>query len=151
MSREMADLLDGLDLFAGFSYPELQLIGRFVSYQGLKRGEAVFREGDPGSFMLILVEGQLSIYKGGEHGQRLLSYEGRGRVVGEMALIDRERRSASCMVDRDCLFVTLDHAGLDGLAEEAPALAYRFMLSLARLLSKRLRRTSGLLVEHLTN
>ena len=47
--------------------------------------------------------------------------------------------------------MTLDHAGLEGLAEEAPGLAYRFMLSLARLLSKRLRRTSGLLVEHLTN
>ncbi|MDE2599849.1 MAG: cyclic nucleotide-binding domain-containing protein [Rhodocyclaceae bacterium] len=150
MSRDMAELLDGLDLFAGFSYPELQSIGRFVGYRGLKRGELVFSEGDPGAFMLILVEGQLSIYKGGECGQRLLSYEGRGRVVGEMALLDHERRSASCIADSDCLFVTLDHAGLDRLAEEFPGLAYRFALSLARLLSKRLRRTSGLLVEHLT-
>jgi CRP/FNR family transcriptional regulator, cyclic AMP receptor protein len=149
MSRNMADMLDGLDLFAGFSYPELQSIGRFVGYQGLKRGDPVFREGDPGSFMLILVEGQLSIYKGGERGQRLLSYEGRGRVVGEMALLDHERRSASCIADSDCLFVMLDHSGLDRLAEEFPGLAYRFTLSLARLLSKRLRRTSGLLVEHL--
>ncbi|HTJ97926.1 MAG TPA: cyclic nucleotide-binding domain-containing protein [Rhodocyclaceae bacterium] len=149
MSRNMADLLDGLDLFTGFSYPELQHIGRFVGYQGVKRGDVVFREGDPGSFMLILVEGQLSIYKGGEHGQRLLSYEGKGRVVGEMALLDHERRSATCIVDADSLFVTLDHAGLDAMAEAYPGLAYLFMLSLARLLSKRLRRTSGLLVEHL--
>lgn len=149
MSRNVADMLDGLDLFNGFTYPELQTISRFVSYKGLKRGEFAFHEGEPGAFMLILVEGQLSIYKGGEHGQRLLSYEGRGRVVGEMALLDHERRSASCMADNDCLFVTLDHAGLDRLAEEFPGLAYRLALSLARLLSKRLRRTSGLLVEHL--
>jgi CRP/FNR family cyclic AMP-dependent transcriptional regulator len=149
MSRNTADLLDGLELFADFSYPELQHIGRFVGYQGLKQGEVVFREGDPGSFMLILVEGQLSIYKGGEHGQRLLSYEGRGRVVGEMALLDHERRSATCIVDKDSLFITFDHTGLEQLAEHYPGLAYHFMLSLARLLSKRLRRTSGLLVEHL--
>jgi CRP/FNR family transcriptional regulator, cyclic AMP receptor protein len=150
MSREMADLLDGLDLFSGFSYAELQTIGRFVGYRGLKRGELAFHEGDPGNFMLILVEGQLSIYKGGEHGQRLLSYEGRGRIVGEMALLDRERRSASCVADTDCLFVTLDHVGLEALAEEFPALAYRFMTALARLLSRRLRRTSGMLVEYLS-
>lgn len=149
MTRNMADMLDGLELFNGFTYPELQSIGRFVAYQGLQCGELVFREGDPGTFMLILIEGRLSIYKGGEHGQRLLSYEGSGRVVGEMALLDHERRSATCIADNDCLFVTLDHAGLEHLAEAFPGLAYRFMLSLARLLSKRLRRTSGLLVEHL--
>mgnify|MGYP000309461615 CR=1 FL=1 len=149
MSQNMADLLDGLELFSGFSYAELQTIAHFFTYQELRQGEAVFHEGDPGSFMLILVEGRLSIFKGGEQGQHLLSCEGRGRVVGEMALLDHERRSASCVAESDCLFVTVNHDGLDRLALEHPGLAYHFMLTLARLLSKRLRRTSGMLVEFL--
>jgi hypothetical protein len=37
------------------------------------------------------------------------------------------------------------------MAAEAPLLAYRFMFSLAKLLSRRLRRTSGMLVEFLAS
>jgi hypothetical protein len=35
------------------------------------------------------------------------------------------------------------------MSVERPLLAYRFMLNLAKLLSRRLRRTSGMLVEYL--
>ena len=146
---DTADILDGLELFRDFSYPELNTMGHFLHRTSRKAGEVVFSEGDPGSYMLILVEGRLSIFKGGEHGTQLLSHEGRGRIVGEMALLDQERRSATCVAETDCMMMTLDADGMHRMSAERPLLAYRFMHNLARLLSRRLRRTSGMLVEYL--
>lgn len=151
MSGKIADLLDGLELFKDFSYPELRTVATYPVCHRIKKGDVVFSEGDAGDHMLILVEGTLAVYKGGEQGRHMLSYEGRGRVVGEMALIDRERRSATCIAATDCELLTLSTEALDRLAHEYPVLAYRFMFALARLLSRRLRRTSGMLVEYLTD
>jgi len=149
VSDSIADLIDGLDFFQDFSYQELRTIAGHFGRMNAGPGEIVFEEGDPGSHMLILVEGRISILKAGEHGSHLLSHEGRGRIIGEMALLDRERRSATCIADTDCELLTLNHEGLERLTREHPRLAYRFMFALARLLSKRLRRTSGILAEHL--
>jgi CRP-like cAMP-binding protein len=146
---DIADILDGLELFRGFSYPELKIVGRYLARQATRQGEVIFSEGDPGNYMLILVDGRLSIFKGGERGSHLLSHEGRGRLIGEMALLDHERRSATCMADTDCTVLMLEAEQLNRMAAENPLIAYRFMYSLARLLSRRLRKTSGMLVEYL--
>lgn len=145
----VADALDGLDLFKDFAYPDLKLIGRYLASETKEKGEVIFSEGDPGNYMLILVDGRLSIFKGGENGNHLLSHEGRGRLVGEMALLDQERRSATCMADTECTMLILGADQMRRMSAENPLLAYRFMFSLARLLSRRLRKTSGMLAEYL--
>ncbi|HEX5802465.1 MAG TPA: cyclic nucleotide-binding domain-containing protein [Azospira sp.] len=151
MSNNIADLIDGLEFFQDFPYRELQTLSGYFGQMHAQAGEVVFDEGDAGSHMLILIDGKISIHKTGEGGRHLLSYEGKGRIIGEMALLDRERRSATCIAESDCELLTVNHDGLDRLAREHPALAYRFMFALARLLSKRLRRTSGVLAEHLVH
>lgn len=151
MSQSIADQIDGLEFFRDFSYRELEAVSRYFGFSSLDAGQVIFNEGDPGTHLLILIDGRISIHKAGEGGRHLLSYEGKGRIVGEMALLDRERRSATCIAASDCELLTLNQDGLDRMAAECPALAYRFMFSLARLLSKRLRRTSGLLAEHLVD
>lgn len=147
MSAAIAELIDGLEIFRDFSYRELEVLGGYLGQMKSAAGSVIFNEGDPGSHLLILISGRISIYKTGENGRHLLSYENRGRVIGEMALLDRERRSALCVADTDCELLTLTHDGLDRLATGHPVLAYRFMAALAR----RLRRTSGVLAEHLLN
>lgn len=149
MSQTIADQLEGLPLFQAFSYAELRAISRYLIPHKADKGEIIFREGDAGNFMLILISGRIGIIKGGEHGQQLLSYEGRGRIVGEMALLDHEKRSATCTVEENCELLKLSHEGLDKLANDHPALAYRFMHCLALLLSRRLRRTSGIMADFL--
>lgn len=146
----IADLLDQLELFqSDFSYKELEAIGRYMSFRSAYRREIIFNEGDPGSYMLILISGRMEISKSGDGGLHLLSYEGKGRILGEMALIDHEPRSATCVAASDCEMLSLNHDGLERLLADSPALAYKLMFLLARLLSRRLRRTSGLLADFL--
>lgn len=151
MTINIADVLDGLELFQDFAYPDLKVIGRYLDQVKKQQGEQIFAEGDSGDSMFILVEGKLSIFKGGENGSHLLCHEGRGRIVGEMALLDHERRSATCVADSACEMLILTGEGLRRMSAEAPLLAYRFMFNLAKLLSRRLRRTSGMLVEFLAS
>ena len=151
MSRKIADILDDLEFFKDFPYLELESISTYMTLLTVRKGDFIFHEGDPGDHMLILVEGRIAITKGGEGYSSLLCYEGKGRIIGEMALLDRERRSANCVADADCELLTLSDDNLHELAKQYPQLAYRFMFYLARLLSRRLRRTSGVLAEHLVN
>lgn len=151
MSEQIAELIDGLEFFSGFSFRELETLGRYLTYVEVAAGETIFNEGDAGDHMLILIDGRISIYKAGESGAHLLSHEGKGRIIGEMALLDRERRSASCVAEKPCQMLTFSQPALDRMAHDHPALAYTFMQSLARLLSRRLRRTSGILAEHLVD
>jgi CRP/FNR family cyclic AMP-dependent transcriptional regulator len=151
MSGRLADLLDGLELFSDFSYPELVTIGTYLTRLACKKGEAIFNEGDAGGYMLILVEGRMAISKQNEGAAQLLCRENKGRTIGEMALLDNECRSATCVADTDCELLTLSHERLARLALDHPILAYRFMFQLAKLLSRRLRRTSGVLAEYLAN
>lgn len=148
---KIADLLDGLELVQDFSYPELETLGGYMSLNAMAKGRIVFEEGDVGDFMLIVVEGRIAIYKGGEHGRQLLSSEMKGRIIGEMAMIDHERRSATCVAETDCELLILTSNNLKMLALEHPMLAYHFMASLARILSRRLRRASGMMADFLQN
>lgn len=147
MHRKIADLLDGLILFKDFGYPELETVSRFLTQLQVAKGAYVFREGDPGDSLLVLVEGRVAIIKQGEQGPQTLCHEGPGRTIGEMALLDRERRSASCLAEADCELLAMDQTALERLAMNYPLLAYRFMFCLAQQLSRRLRRTSGELAE----
>ena len=148
MSSHLADLLDDLDLFQGFfSFPELKCLSSYMNLISAAQGEVIFREGDKGSYMLILLEGKMQVSKSGDGGLHLLSFEGKGRVLGEMALIDHETRSATCVAATDCEMVSLSADNLEKLVAEYPRIAYKLMFVLARLLSRRLRRTSALLAD----
>jgi CRP/FNR family cyclic AMP-dependent transcriptional regulator len=145
----IADLLDGLELVSDFRYQELEMIAKYLSHEEVEQGRVLFAEGDPGDFMLIVIAGKVGIYKGGANGQHLLSTELGGRIIGEMAMIDRERRSATCIAASNCELLTLTAANLKKLAHDHPGLAYHFMSALARMLSRRLRRVSGMMADYL--
>lgn len=147
MTRPIADLLDGLTLFNGFGYPELQAVARYLTRLQVPIGQPVFSEGDPGDSLLILVDGRVAIIKHSDQGPQTLCHEGPGRTIGEMALLDRERRSASCLAEANCELLAMDQAALEQMAKDYPLLAYRFMFCLAQQLSRRLRRTSGELAD----
>ena len=148
-TTKVADFLDELDLFRGLSYQDLVHLGRFMVFKTVPKGEVIFHEGDPGSYMIILVEGRMEVSKSGDAGIHLLSYEGRGRVLGEMALLDHERRSATCVAATSCDMLTINQENMDRLVLEFPSVAYKLLFILAQLLSRRLRRTSGLLADFL--
>jgi CRP/FNR family cyclic AMP-dependent transcriptional regulator len=146
---KIAEILDELELFHEFSYPELELFAPYMFLVEKLADEVIFREGDPGNEMYILVNGSTAILKRYEHGCQLMAHELRGQIVGEMAMIDHAKRSATCTAETDCTLLSLSAISMEKFAKEHPDLAYRFMTSLAQQLSRRLSRASKVMSDFL--
>ncbi len=108
----------------------------------------VFREGDAGTWLAILAQGGVEILKKRGDGQTLMmSVEGPGRLIGEMSLVDGQARSATCVAKERCILIAITRDHLGGIMRENPSLAAGLMLKIMRLMSRRLRMTSGRLAE----
>jgi CRP-like cAMP-binding protein len=98
-------------------------------------GQYVFKAGDPGETMYIVTEGEVEVV--GE--SATLETAGPGSIVGELALIDDEPRSASVVAKTNCRLVAIDRRRFVYMVQETPL----FALSVMKILADRLRKTSA--------
>ncbi len=145
---EIGDLLMDCDLFKNFPSRDIQTVARYFSLSELEEGETVFNEGDPGTFMCIVGSGDIAVLKSNLDEEKVtLATLHEGRTFGEMALLDGERRSATCVAATDCVLLTLSQESLDKMLTEAPRTAATVIRAVAIALSKRLRMADGKLVD----
>jgi CRP-like cAMP-binding protein len=100
----------------------------------------IFKAGDPGQTMYIIIEGEVEILIKNV----VVETAGPGSIVGELALIDDEPRSASAVAKTDCRLVAVDRRRFEYLVQETPL----FSLSVMKVLADRLRRTDARIVPH---
>ena len=68
-------------------------------------------------------------------------------VFGEVALLDRQPRSATVMADEDVVCYVLSEEAFHGLGREHPAIAITLLTNLERELSRRIRRANLMVSE----
>ena len=97
--------------------------------------------------MCIIHSGQVAVQKSTLDGQPLTIATLRsGRAFGEMAVLDGERRSATCVAASDCQLLNLGKDSLEKMLNDAPKIAAKIIRALAISLSKRLRMADGQLL-----
>ena len=84
-----------------------------------REGEMIFKQGDLGDSMYVIVDGKVSVHDG----ERLLNYLGERDVFGEMALLDPEPRSASVKTIEPTRLFRLDQTPFYELIAERPEVA----------------------------
>ena len=147
LNREIRDMLMDCGLFDPLSPIDFQTAAGYFNIASVASGEAIFSEGDPGSFMSIIHLGTVSVQKLNPEGQPVeIAVLRRGRAFGEMAVLDGERRSASCIAATDCQLLNLGRDALEKMLDEAPRVAAKIIRALATSLSKRLRMVDGQLL-----
>jgi CRP-like cAMP-binding protein len=148
--QDLLELMASVELLSDLSGREPEMLSDHLQAYAADPGCVIFREGEPGRFMCLLVSGRVTTYKESdiEHRAEVAS-ESRGRSIGEMALIDGEPRSATCIATEPSVLLLLSQADFRRLGEERPALALKLLLRITRLMSRRLRLTSGRLVDYL--
>ncbi|MGH8672650.1 MAG: cyclic nucleotide-binding domain-containing protein, partial [Burkholderiales bacterium] len=143
-------LLSEVELFNDFDRHEIESLSNYVQAYSAQPGCVVFEEGGAGNYMCVLLSGRVEVYKdNGTNPGVVVSTETRGRTIGEMALIDGERRSATCIVTEAATLALLTKDNFARITTERPAIAVKLLLKLSRLLSRRLRVVSGRLVDYL--
>lgn len=148
--QEVCDMIASTQLFADAGWNDIETFARYVHCLVTPTGTVIFKEGDAGSFLCLLVKGEVGILKEDQHGKaQPIASVSRGKTVGEMSIIDGEPRSATCVARADSVVLMLTKENFARVVKEKPGLAVFILSRLARLMSQRLRGMSGQLVEHL--
>ena len=94
-------------------------------------GQIICRQGEPGQCMYVIQAGRVEILdeEGGEVGLRELAA---GDIFGEMALFDRQVRSATARAKGLCRVLTLDKRAFLRRVHEDPSFAYRLLQEMSR-------------------
>ena len=108
----------------------------------LAAGKILFKEGEPGELMYVLLEGTVDVVIGGTVVESVAA----GTVLGETAIIDGSPRSATAISTTPCLLTAVATAQFDALVSETPEFS-RFVM---QVLSGRLRRMNQRLLEAFT-
>ncbi len=91
-------------------------------------GETIFKEGQPGDVMFIVIEGDVDVLV---RGKIVYSITGPGGVLGELALIDQEPRSATAVARTACKLVPIDRRKFSFLVQQTPYFAVEIMRTMA--------------------
>lgn len=147
-SRADVSFLRSVSLFQDLDDADLQAVLPRLRERRLRRGEVLFREGDPGNEMYLIRSGQVVISKHVKgRVDQVLASMGPGEFFGEMSLIDRQPRSATIQADRDSLLLSLDPDSLERLMETNPRASTAIFYRMLQVFIKRLRESGDLVAE----
>lgn len=142
MNRHVEQLAK-IELFSGLKPEALELIAKVATEEVHSRGEKIFRHGDVGDKLFLILEGKVRISREVPGmGEEALAVLGPGQAFGEMALLDESARSADAVVHDRCRLLTLSKDGFDDLLFLHKDLAYEVLWSVVRILIGRLRETN---------
>jgi CRP-like cAMP-binding protein len=104
-------------------------------------GDIIFNQGDLGTEMFIIVEGDVEIIKHINDESHVLSHLEKGDFFGEMALLENVPRTADAVAKTDVKALLINGSRFDDMLRKNPEIAVRII----RKYSKRLRDANTLL------
>ena len=109
------------------SNPLLQKYGR-----AFEPGELIFEEDEVGDHMFIIQEGQVAISRTINGKDTPMALLEKGEFFGEMAIVNRIRRTARARAHQRTQLLAFDRAGLEQLVEKNPKIALSIIDRLCR-------------------
>jgi CRP/FNR family transcriptional regulator len=97
-----------------------------------QNGEIITRQGDVGDNMFVIQEGQVEVILEKDGEETLLRVAQLGEFMGEMAVFDREVRSATLRALGEVRVLTIDKKNFLKRIHEDPSLAFRVVQTMSR-------------------
>lgn len=141
-------IIEHIQLFEDFEPAEIDVLSGYLRCYRAPAGMELIREGEPGDFLLLLLEGQIEIVKLDPRGlPARIALAEPGKTLGEMSVIDGQPRFASCVTLSDVLFAVLDRESLSRVIADQPRIGVKLLMQLLMLLNQRLRNVSTQLMQ----
>jgi len=121
---DVADLLGDVPLFEPLDQAALAALAKTATRSVVPKGEYVFHEGDQGDSLYVIARGAMHVLRADEDGgeEVLLDVFGGGDILGEMALLTGEPRSASIRAATPVTIVKIGRAPFCELMDAHPHL-----------------------------
>lgn len=149
---ELCSMIENAPMFSSLSHHEVEMLSEYMRGYRAKQGTTIFEEGSKGLFMCVLIEGRVDIFKDSpDDGKKKVAKVRPGKSMGEMSMLDGLPHSATSIASEDCILLLLTKMNFEKLAEEHPVLSNKLLMQIARLMSLRLRQTTGILLDYLDN
>jgi CRP/FNR family transcriptional regulator, cyclic AMP receptor protein len=126
-----------VSIFESLTIPELTAIGRITEEKDWRAGVHIFKEGEFGSTMYLVLEGSVEIFK--NHRADPVATLAQGAFFGEMALLEKRERSASARVSDPTRTLCIHGYEFEELMKEHPSIP----IKICAVLSHRLREAMG--------
>lgn len=137
------ELLSSAEVFKGLEDSELTLLEKASNEIIYPMDRTIFKEGDDGDEMFLIVQGVVEIWKreGKElKGSRLARLK-QGEIFGEMALFDKEPRSATAVaaITKETKILVWSEKDLKKIIQTTPSLGNKILVNILKKISNRLR------------
>src|SRR5947209_15388556 len=96
-----------------------------------KRGDVLFREGDPGKEMYVIQAGKVNITKKVRDTEKILATLGAGEFLGEMAILNNKPRSAGAVMAEDGKLLVIDPKTFEAMIRGNVEIAVRLIKKLS--------------------
>jgi len=148
--EELCQMIERAQIFSDFSRNEIQTLAHYARAYAVDKGTTIFKEGHKGSFMCIVIEGRVDILKESDtHENKLITTIRPGKTMGEMSILDELPYSGTAVATENTKVVLITKLNFDNMTEKYPELGLQVMRKIAKLLSLRLRQTTGILLDYL--
>lgn len=147
--QEIFSKLKEVQLFKVYADREdvIKKIAEMCSHEKFKQGAAIINEGSFGDELYIILKGEIEIVKQTLQNEKYtvttLSAAMGGIYVGELALIDNDRRSASVLAKTDCECLVVKRDRFIKFGDENPEIGLNITRAIASQLSSKLRKTGS--------
>jgi signal transduction histidine kinase len=138
--------LDKAKVFGGLLTDALHAVAHTAQLKQFAAREVIFKEGDPGDGLYVVIEGMVQMSAlVSENQRRVLSQVGPGDFFGEMAILDNEPRSATAAAEQESKLAFIPREDMLKALEASPKLA----LTLMREFSQRMRESNSAFIQEL--
>jgi CRP-like cAMP-binding protein len=140
------DLLAGISVFSSLEDDDLDRLVEITTLKQLQAKQTLFRKGDTAVALYGVMKGRLKASAAGADGKEVVfGLMDPGEVIGEIALLDSEPRSATVVAMEKAELLCLDRRDFLPFLEKHPGVA----IELATVLASRLRKLSEVMEDTL--
>jgi CRP-like cAMP-binding protein len=142
-------------LFEDLSERELKFLENIVHIRRFHAGEPIFRQGEIGVGMYIIVKGSVEIFStdatkmgAGEVNEALITQLAPGDFFGDLALVEvNGRRTASAIAQSESTLIGFFKPDLLEILARKPQTGIKILFRLAEVVGRRLKKTSDKVTE----
>ncbi len=145
MPTPLLEQLQGIPMCNGLTPANIEELVAIAQEKAVKKGATLFKEGEPGDALLVVLDGKVEITKR----EATLATLEAGSVLGEMSLLGGDTRSATASASTDVTYLAIPNGPFQKLVAKDNLAALKVVHNLAQVMSKRLALINEKLVDSL--